>query len=470
MKVTTEELENCQIGMTIEIEDAEVEKALRKSARKLSRHYKIPGFRPGKAPYNIIVRQLGIEVIQQQTLDDLGEKLYKQALKEKEIEPYAPASLDEVTWAPLALSLTIPMPPRVDLGAYREVRVTSEEATVTDEQVNQVLEGIRKQNAMREPVERPAQLGDVVTLDIEATVNGEIVFSGDGHEILVGEDSRYPVPGFGKALVGTKAGEEKEFELPYPEDYYNQDLAGRQASFHVVVDSVKEEVLPAVDDPLAMTVGYESADELIEEIRTELLKQAQQATDERFMDAVFDRVIEGASIAFPPIVVDREIDGMIEEQDHYLQQRGMTLAEFLEMRNQTEEDLREDLRPQAEERTRRSLILSEVVETERLKLEEHEVSEEIERRSLSMGEHADALRAILSSPQGMMSVSNSLLTQKALERLRAIATGEAPELESEESVEENVEETGESASVEETLAEQPVTDGQASDQQSEPVE
>ena len=428
MKVTTEELENCQIAMTIEVEDAEAEKALRNAARTLSREFKIPGFRPGKAPYNVIVRLLGIEAVQEQAVDDLAQKLYKQALEEKGIEPYASASLDEVTWNPLTLRLTIPMPPRVDLGAYRDVRLPPEEVVVTDEEINQVLERIQKQNAMWQPVERPARLGDMITADIEATVGGQVVLKNEGREMILREDSRYPVPGFGQALVGMQPGEERSFELTYPEDYYNRELAGQQATFHVLMDTVKEEVLPLVDDALAMSVGYESVDKLREDIRAELLGQAQREANNRFVTTVMDRVVEGATIAFPPIMLEHEIDDMVEEQKRRLEQRGMSLEEFLKLRDQTEEDFRQELRPYAEKRLRQSLVLGELVEAEQLSVNSNEIDEQIASLALSLDEENDDLKEFLFSPLGKLSVGSDLLTRRALERLVAIAQGKAPEL------------------------------------------
>jgi trigger factor len=467
LKVTTEELENCQIAMTIEVEDAEAEKALRKAARTLSRRFNISGFRPGKAPYNIVVQRVGIEAIQEQVVDDLAEKLYKQALKEREIEPYASASLDEVAWHPLTLHLTIPMPPSVTLGAYRDLRLAPEEAVATDEQVEEVLERIRKQNATWQPVERPAQFGDMVTIDIEATVDGEVVLNKEGREMTLPEDSYYPVPGFSQAVVGMQAGEERVFELPYPEDYYRQDLAGHQARFHVLMDSVKEEVLPPVDDALAMTVGYESADELEEAIRGELLQQAQREADERFVNTLLDRTIEEATIAFPPVMLEHEIDAIVKEQDKRLRQQGMKLEQFLEIRNLTEEEFREEVQPHAEKRLHQSLILSEVMVAEKLALEDDEVEEEIERRSSLMGEQADGLKKILSSPVGRLSVGNDLLTRKALDRLVAIAKGEAPELEPEES-EETVTESESGGA--ETPADEPVFEEASNERQIEVTE
>jgi trigger factor len=424
------------MAMTIEVEDAEAEKALRNAARTLSRKFKIPGFRPGKAPYNVVVRLLGIEAVQEQAVEELGQKLYKQALEEKGIEPYASASLDEVTWNPLTLRLTIPMPPRVDLGAYRDVRLPPEEVVVTDEQINQVLENIRKQNAMWQPVERPARLGDMITADIEATVGGQVVLKNEGREMILREDSRYPVPGFGQALVGMQPGEEKTFELPYPEDYYNRELAGQQATFHVLMDTIKEEVLPPVDDALAMSAGYESLDLLREDIRAELLEQAQREANNRFVTTVMDRVVEGATVAFPPIMLEHEIDDMVKEQQQRLEQRGMSLEEFLKLRGQTEEDFRQELRPYAEKRLRQSLVLGGVVQAERLSVESSEIDEQIASLALSLDEEDDDLKEFLFSPLGKLSVGSDMLTRRALERLVAIAQGKAPELlpESEESV------------------------------------
>ena len=411
--------------MTIEVEDAEAEKALRNAARTLSRKFKLPGFRPGKAPYNVVVRLLGIEAIQEQAIEDLSQKLYKQALEEKGIEPYASASLDEVTWNPLTLRLTIPMPPRVDLGAYRDVRLPSEEVVVTDEQINQVLERIQTQNAMWQPVTRPARLGDLITADIEVTVGGQVVLKNEGREMILREDSRYPVPGFGLALVGMQPGEEKTFELPYPEDYYNRELAGQQATFHVLMDTIKEKVLPPVDDVLAMTAGYESLDQLRENIRAELLEQAQREANNRFVTAVMDRVVEGATVAFPPIMLEHEIDDMIKEQKRRLEQRGMSLEEFLKLRAQAEEDFRQELQSYAEKRLRQSLVLDKVIQAEQLSVESSEIDEQIASLTLSLDEEDNDLREFLFSPLGRLSVGSDMLTRRALERRVAIAMGEA---------------------------------------------
>lgn len=462
MKVTTEELENCQVAMTIEVEDAEAEKALRNAARTLSRKFKLPGFRPGKAPYNVVVRLLGIEAIQEQAIEDLSQKLYKQTLEEKGIEPYASASLDEVTWNPLTLRLTIPMPPRVDLGAYRDVRLPSEEVVVTDEQINQVLERIRTQNAMWQPVTRPARLGDLIMADIEVTVRGQVVLKNEGREMILREDSRYPVPGFGQALVGMQPGEEKTFELPYPEDYYNRELAGQQATFHVLMDTVKEEVLPPVDNALAMTAGYESLDQLREDIRAELLEQAQREANNRFITAVMDRVVEGATVAFPPIMLEHEIDDMIKEQKRRLEQRGMSLEEFLKLRAQTEDDFRQELQSYAEKRLRQSLVLDKVIQAEQLSVESSEIDEQIANLILSLDEEDDDLREFLFSPLGRLSVGSDMLTRRALERLVAIAKGEAAELEPKESAEEVTE--AQNATPEAVVEETPI-EGEVAAQQ-----
>lgn len=432
MKVTTEELENRQMAMTIEVENNEAEKALRKAARTLSRKYDIPGFRPGKAPYNVVVRLLGLAAVQEQALDDLAEKLYKQALKEEDIQPYDTASLDQVTWNPLTLRLTIPLPPQVDLGAYREVRLTPEEVTVTEEQVAEVLERIRKDNATWQPVERAAQFGDMVTIDIEATADDEVILSTEGREMILLENSRYPLPGFTHHLIGMEAGEEKTFTMTYPEDYYREDLAGREAQFTVLMQSVKGELLPDLDDALAMATGFESLDELKQAIRDQLLDEAQREANERFLDQALDQMVERANISYPPVMLEDEIDEMIEEQESFLQRRGMTLENFLTLRNQTEEELREELRPHAERRLRTSLLLSELVKAEKLTVNDGEVKEEIERIARSMDENADAIRDVLSSPQNKITLYNRLLLRKALDRVTAIAKGEAPELEAQE--------------------------------------
>ena len=225
LKIDTEALEDRQVQITVEIPDERLQAAMRSTARRLSRETRIPGFRPGKAPYNIIINKFGEEIVFEEALDDLGKEIYRQALEEMELDPYGPGSLDEVVSRdPLVIRYTVPLSPEVDLGSYREIRIPWEPPQVTDDALEAVLEDIRQRRALIEPADRPAQLSDVVVLNISGELRDPpderdaTLLDNQGVEVLVAEETDWPIPGIVEHLVGLEAGDERQFEYEFPEE------------------------------------------------------------------------------------------------------------------------------------------------------------------------------------------------------------------------------------------------------------
>ena len=219
MKVTTERLEDCQVNVIIELDAAEIDKRLRQTARKISRQFTVPGYRRGKAPFAAVIRAFGREAIQQQAIDDLGQELYEEALEEIEYEPYQVGELQDVEWDPFRMTVLLPIPPEVDLGDYRSVRVPYEVEPVTEEQIEAYLAGLQQEHAQWVPVERPAAIGDQVVLDMQGMAGDEVeIMSNEEYEMLLQADVAYPLPGFHEEIVGMSTGEEKTFTLTVPED------------------------------------------------------------------------------------------------------------------------------------------------------------------------------------------------------------------------------------------------------------
>jgi trigger factor len=317
--------------------------------------------------------------------------------------------------------------------------------SVSDEKVEAALESIQAQHGQWQPVERPAQLDDQVIVDIESTVEGEMVFSNQERALLLKAESSYPLPGFNEQIMGMVIGEDREFDLTYPENLANEELAGKESHFKVHLHDLKELVLPELDNDLAKTVGdFETFDELKATVRENLQAKAEQEAESRFTSEALTATVERAQIEFPPILLERELDSLLEDQDRVLRQReGLTLDNWLEINKQSKEDYRDESRPQAVKRLERGLALGKVVELEGITVEEEEVEAEIERMSSAFGEQADEARDVLSSPDNMRSIASDLLTNKALQRLAAIAKGE---------VEDEIEEMDEAAGSEEAQA------------------
>ncbi len=422
MKVTPEEHPNRQVTLTVEVEEERAQRALRQAARRLSRRTRIPGFRPGKAPYAIVARTVGEDYLRTEAFEAIGQQLYKDALEEAEIEAYAQGTLDDVQWDPLTFKVTVPLPPLVELGDYRALRVPAEPILVLDEEVDEALQQLRERYAEWVPVDRPAAYDDMLVMDIKGTVGDEEIMNQQNWERVLQEESSGSLPGFDAALVGLNTGDEHSFDVTYPEGATR--WAGETARFEVTLHGVKAKELPPLDDELARTIGeHETLDELQEAVREDLRTQRKAESD--YEGKVLDALVEQTQIEFPPLMLDKELDDLLGNHDRLLRQQGMPLDEWLRVSGKSVEEYREENRPQAERRLKRSLALSELVEQEELAVEDADVDEEIERRvARQSSDTAERLRELLDSSSGQQMVRNDLLTRLARQRLLSIAKGE----------------------------------------------
>ncbi|MDH7486362.1 MAG: trigger factor [Anaerolineae bacterium] len=428
MKVTSEELPDRQVVLTVEVEEERTQRALQQAAHRLSKRIRIPGFRPGKAPYPIVLRTVGEDHLRAEAFKAIGQQLYEEALKEAGIEAYAQGMLEDVQWGPLTFKVTVPLPPRVELGDYRALRVAPDPVIVLDEEVDEALQQWRERYAEWVPVERAAAYGDMLVMDIVGHVGEQEILNHQNWEWVLREESSGSLPGFDAALAGLKAGDSRSFDLTYAE---GSSRAGQTAHFEVAVHSVKARELPPLDDEFAQTVGeeYETLDALRESIRGKL--RAQREAESNYESKALDALVAQARIEFPPLMVEEELDDLLEEHDRVLrQQQGLPLDDYLRLMHKSKEEYRQEQRPLAEQRLRRRLALSEFIEQEGLAVTEEEVDEEIERRVAAQPEErAERARGLFASPNGRQMLRNDLLTRKALLRLLTIARGEfeAPE-------------------------------------------
>jgi trigger factor len=428
MKVTTERLENCQVNVIVEMDAADIDKQLRQTARMISRSYNVPGYRRGKAPYHAVVRIFGREAVQQQMLESYGQEIYEEALEEVEFEPYEIGELQEVEWDPFRMTILLPIQPEVDLGDYRAVRVPHEPEPVSEEDVQQRLEDLQRENGQWVPVERPAAFGDEVVLDFEAKVGDELIMSQEEHEMVLEAESSLPIAGFHEEIVGVAPGETKTFTLTVPEGDVEGDLVGEEATVTATLHTVREEDLPPLDDELAMMVGdYDTLDDLRASIREELESAARDQAESEYLDKVLDAMIESAvKLEYPPQAVDRETDLALSQMERSLAAQGIQLDTFLNMIGKTREAYREDMRPSAEERLQKRLVLNEIAQLEGLEADAEELDAQIERLAAMAGPSSDEMREMLESPEGRQSIADDLVIEQAQELVTQIGKGEAP--------------------------------------------
>jgi trigger factor len=435
LKVETQSLDNRQVEMTVEVPDDQLQRALRSAARRISRDVKIPGFRPGKAPYNLIAQKVGEETLLDEALDDIGQELYAEALEEVELEPFAPGTLNEiVSRQPLVLRYTVPLSPEVDLGDYREVRIPYEEPEVDDEAVDSVMEELRQGQALIEPTERAAQLGDVIVVD----VHGELIDEDESEDsalieeknasLLLEAETDWPFPGISEELVGIEAGQEIRVEHTFSDEYRNESLRGKRARFDFTCLEVKSRMVPEWSDDLAKNVGdFDDLLALRIKIRENLTEELENRTKNEYRASVLDAVIAGAEIDFPPYLLDREIDDMLHDLGHRLERQSLSLQNYLEIEGKTIDQLREDFEPDARERLLRGLVLGHVVEAEGIEVENEEIDEALDKIVEPLGDDSAELRKQLNNAATRRQIELDLMTDKAVDRLLAIARGEVQE-------------------------------------------
>jgi len=437
LQITKEERENRELLLTIQVDQTRVDQELRTAARKVASNYKIPGFRPGKAPYSVIAQQVGLPALYNEFLEKLGEEVYREALEQESLEPYARGSLEDVTLEPLTYKLVMPMDPQIELGDYRALRVEETEPEVEEDGVDAQLEQYRDQHANWEEVTRPSEYGDRIKIDVHSVIPAEeggdeiVVFDETDWEVTPDETDPMEPAGFDEALLGLVVGDEKEFDLSWPED--SQSIhAGKSAHFKVKVNQVEGHSKPELNDEFAQLIGpdFETIEDLKNSIRDSLRDQAKAQADNEYLEKVLETLAEQSTLVYPAVVIEDQIDSMLNDIQMQLRQFGIEDMEFYyRQTGQNQEQMRASLREDAVKQAERNLIISEILRTEALEISDEEMEERIS--VLTQGddtENSEQLAAFLRNESGRAVLESQLLRDKAIERILAIARGQADEL------------------------------------------
>lgn len=413
--------------LNVEIEENAVKQAMQKAARTIAGKVNIPGFRKGKAPYAKVVQYVGEGAVRQEAADQIIEDIYPQIIDRAGIEPYGPGVLEKITPSPLTYTIRVPLEPEVKLGDYHSLRQPWEEATVSEEEVANVLEQLRSEHVTLEPLERPAQWGDEVYFNLVGTADGEIIVDEDDIEIVLQEDAPFITPDFVEALLGMHVNEEKTFSLVLPEDFREPSLRGVEMQFDVKLTGVYERVLPDLDDALASTVGpFETLEDLKRDIYTRLKDAKHSQFQEAYRDSLVEALVAQSEVHYPPDMVKHTLDDMVENAERRIQrERHMSLKDALQLQGMTLEQFRQQLQPRAEADIKRSLVLVKFAAAEGIQVRDDEVVQAYNDLLMAMGtpEPVGAERVNLDSEFGH-TLRLNVLTRKTLEHLEKIARGE----------------------------------------------
>ncbi|HXX59176.1 MAG TPA: trigger factor [Dehalococcoidales bacterium] len=425
MKVTNEKTENRQAYLKIEVEQPEVDIATAAAYKRLVKQVNVPGFRRGYAPRPVFERHFGKDRLFHEALDDLIPDVYTKAVKEQQIEPIAQPQLEVTQENPIIITAVVPLKPVVTLGDYKSIAVKKSEVNVTDEMVDKVLERLQHQYATWEPVERAAALSDLVAIDVDSMAKGENFINRKGLEYQLTDEQAGPVPGFAGKLIGVNKGEEKEFTLKFPAEYFRKELAGEDVAFKVKINEVKKEVLPEINDQFAKVINkeVESMAVLREKIKEELNEQAEHEAMHEFEDKVVEAAAGVSQVEYPPVLLEAETDHLLERNFRYIQQTGQDLERYLKTIGKTVEQMREEIKPSAQRRVVEALVLGKISDAEKIEATQEEIEAEIEAAVATSREKQEELRKALHDERNRESIINTIVTRKVMQRLQEIALG-----------------------------------------------
>jgi trigger factor len=445
LKIEKQLLDDHQMQLTVEVEAELMETSKRRAARQIAKRGKIPGFRPGKAPYDVIVRNYGEAAIVEQAMDLLVDDIYPKVLEEAEIKPAAAGSLEKIEELdPPKLIFKVPLAPEIDLGDYHSIRLPYKYSAPGKKELDVALDEFRRMYATTETVERAAEIDDYVLMDVKGErakpkeeEDRPAALSRSGYALVIRKEARddeWPYPGFSKELVGMNPGESKTVKHKFPKDDPDESLRGETVNFEVTMKTVQSLTLPELDDELAkMTGQYETLEELKETIQKDLEARSKAEYDDEYYLELIDKIKAGATIKYPPQVVEHEAEHVIDDLGQRLSQQGLDLETYFKMRQTTQEQfLEEEAKPVAIKRLERSLILDQLARGEKIEVDDSSLQNEFGQTLTELqyqGMDFNKMRGGKKGQQQMaeaiaMESANRLITRRTLERIKAIATGE----------------------------------------------
>jgi trigger factor len=380
LKTNITELPDSRVRVDVEVPTEALERELKSAAAELGREMRVPGFRSGKVPAEVVLRQVGREAVLDEAVRRGLPGWYEEALAGAGIQTVGDPKVDLTDLpekgSPLAFTIEVGVVPPARLGEYKGVEVGRREPNVEDQEVQAELERLRESHASLETVDRAAGEGDFVVMDYVGSLDGEPFEGGEGRGQVVELGSGRLIPGFEDQLKGASAGEERSVELTFPDDYPAEQLAGQDASFTVEVKEVKEKRLPELDDDFAVEAGgFDSLDELRSEIESRIAQAEDRAIEAEFREAAVDAVVAQAKIEVPKELVHSKAHEMWHRTARRLAAQGVNPEQYLAMTGKSEEELVVESEPDAETALKREAVLAAVVEAEGIEVSDDEIEQ-----------------------------------------------------------------------------------------------
>ena len=382
MNVKSVEKEKGSAKVVVEIEKAEFENALNKAYAKCKKDIMIPGFRKGKAPRKVVESMYGAKVFYEDAVNEIFPEIYEQAIVGQQLKAVGQpsvADMDTDENGNVVLTISTELYPEVTLGDYKGIEVPKTAVSVAKSEVDAEVGRMAERSARIETVERPAQKDDTVVLDFEGFVDGKPFEGGKAENYSLKLGSGSFIPGFEDQLIGVSAGEEKDVNVTFPQEY-TPELAGKEAVFKCKIHEVKQTILPELDDEFAKDVSeFDTLAALRKDIKAKMTKTRQEAADREFENAAVEQAGKNMTCDIPACMIDEQVDRHMEQFAQQLQMQGMKLADYAKMMGGDLRKLRESMRPMAETTVRSNILLSQIVDQEKIEVAESEIEDELKK-------------------------------------------------------------------------------------------
>ena len=418
MSIKIEKTENKnELKLEFKIEAKKFDEAIMKVFNKSAKYFNIPGFRKGKAPFNIVERMYGDEIFYEDAFNELVPSIYEKEIEDNKIEAVSRPDIHIVNMKKgedLVFTAVVQTKPEVTLGKYKGIELKKVEYPVTDEDVEHELGHMQEQNARTLTVEdRPVKEKDIAVIDFEGFVDGKAFEGGkaENHELEIG--SKTFIPGFEDQIIGMKKDEEKDVNVKFPEDYFSKDLAGKDAIFKVKVNEIKEKKLPKLDDEFAKDV---SEFDTLNDLKVSIREKRQASNDDRAKheteNAAVEAVAKNTEIEIPSGMIDNEVEAMIRDMEQQLAYQGINLEQYLKIMNKTRKEIEDNYREQAEKNVKSRLVLETIIKEEKIEASEDEINAKVKEMATSYGKEEEELKK---NEALVEYLRNSIKTEKAIE-------------------------------------------------------
>jgi trigger factor len=424
MQVTRKDISETKVKLTIELGLEELTHSKQHELQEKAKTAKITGFRKGKAPLNLIEKQLDQNQLQADVINHAINDYYGQALSAEKLR-----ALDQpnvtigkfVPYTELQFTAEVEIMPKIKLGDYKKIKKSPKIAKVEADEVKKVLANLRERMATKKDSSKPAKLGDDVVIDFDGKdKKGQAVAGASGKDYSLNLGSNSFIPGFEDGLVGSKSGDKKELKLKFPKDYHAENLAGTDIVFEVEIKKVQSVELPKLDDEFAKKVGpFDSFKSLQADIKTQLEDQKKQEAVNVLKDEIVEELVKKSTLVLPDILINDQISMLEHDFNQNLVYRGITKEEYIKSSLfKTEEEWRnKELKPQAERRVSVGMVLAEVADVEGIKIDEQELADRIELMKIQYKLNAEQF----DTPEMQREVASRLITEKTVDRLVELA-------------------------------------------------